>query len=96
MGEWKRKSMGGSNFLRFQAGSAHEGVFKGMSQRPNPFKEGTMITDVVIEQGGEDKVLSTSSEFLVKDLADVDIGANIRIEMTTKGIKKLYTLYVEE
>ena len=93
---WAKKSTGGGNFLRFVAGTSYEGVFKGATEKPSPFAPGTMIWDYRIEIEGKEQVLSSSSETLKGILPITPVGTKIRLDMLSKGGRKIYDVYIDE
>lgn len=93
--EWKSLGSKSNKFIKFEVGKTIEGVYQGFSERPSPFVEGATISDYIIEQEGEVKTLSTTSENL-KSLRTLKVGTAVKIEMTQKGIKKLYNIFVQE
>lgn len=93
---WVKKSKGGGNFLRFEDGKVFEGVFKGATEKPNPFAPGTMLWDYRLEIDGAEKVLSSGSESLKSILPITPVGTIVRIEMKVRGGRKLYDVYMSE
>lgn len=92
---WVKKS-GGNTYLKWCPDGAHEGIFKGSTERPSPFRPGEMIWDYRLEIDGEEKILSSNSETLKTILPITPIGTKVRIEMKNKGAKKIYDVFMEE
>ena len=96
---WERRgSEKDSKFVRFAAGTSLEGRLKEVKFRPSPFKEGELMIDIVLDIEGQEKVLSSSSANLKEIFRPdaprpIEPGTDIRIEMITKGGKKLYNVY---
>ena len=101
MSAWK-KAGGSGKYLRFEAGTAWEGVFKGFEVKPNKFydpkKENSheMSADYLLEIGGEEKILSSPALTLKDQLQSLETPCNIKIECTQNGIKKLYVVWIED
>lgn len=93
---WIKKSKGGGNYLRFEAGTAHEGILKGITERPSPFTPGVTLQDYLLEINGEEKILSSASAALKSILPITPLGTKIRIEMSSKGGRKMYDVFMEE
>lgn len=93
---WTKKTTGGGNFLRFEAGKQYEGIFKGAIEKPSPFNPGTMIWDYSLETDEGLKILSSSSGALKSILPITPVGTRVRIEMLSKGGRKIYDVYIEE
>jgi hypothetical protein len=93
---WTKKTTGGGNFLKFSPGSAYEGIFGGATEKPSPFKPGTMIWDYRINIDGKDCVLSSSSEALKAVLPLIPVGTKVKIEMKSFGGRKIYDVFMEE
>jgi hypothetical protein len=92
---WAKKNSS-TNFLKYTDGGAHEGVYKGCTQRPSPFNPGSMLWDYRIEIDGEIKTLSSASKTLESILTITPVGKKVKIEMHIKGGKKIYDVYMEE
>lgn len=92
---WVKKSTGGSKFLKFEAGGTHEGILKSCTEKPSPFKQGSMIWDYVLDMDGTETVLSSSSETLKAILPITPLGTRVKIDMIAKGGRKMYDVYID-
>lgn len=89
---WVKQTKGG-NFLRFEEGAVHEGIFKGATEKPSPFKPGEMMWDYLLEINGVVKTLSSTSEALKTVLPNTPIGTKVRVEMKLFKGRKVYDVY---
>jgi hypothetical protein len=90
---WKRAGRSEERYIKFVAGTSIEGIF---TKRGSHEYDKKHIFDIYLDVNGEEKVLGTQSQNLIDTFVDMKPGTAVRIEMISKGGKKLYNVYVDD
>ena len=82
-------------YIKFANGKVFEGTYLGCSERVMTFGgQKKTVYDHRFNINGQEKILSSSSQFLKNQLASAGEGRRVRVEMNQSGVKKLYNVLI--
>jgi hypothetical protein len=101
---WQKRGGGeGGKYITFKAGTSVEGILKDVQFTSSPFagQEGKTVVVITLDVHGEERILTSGSanlkQVFSRDAAEViELGTEVKLEMISKGGKKMYNVYANE